>query len=145
MVGDDLRGHILGRAAEGPALLVGADQLLGEAKVGELDIAGGVQQQILWLEVPVEDALVMQVLQRLDNAGRVEASLGVVEACPIAEDGPELATQAGLHEHVEVPVVPVGAVQLDDEGAVAAGHDELLAEDVLLLLVVTDLHTGDDQ
>ena len=51
LVQDDLRGHVLGGPAEGPRLAPHL-QLLGEAKVHELDVAGGVEQEVLGLQVP---------------------------------------------------------------------------------------------
>ena len=42
------------------------------------------------------------------------------------EDGPELSTKAGLHEHVEELPVLECLEELDDEAAVGLLHDFLL-------------------
>ena len=51
------------------------DRLLAEAEVSQLDVAFGVQQNIFRLQVTVDDALAVQVLQRQRDLGHVEASL----------------------------------------------------------------------
>jgi hypothetical protein len=60
-------------------------ELLGEAEVHQLDIAGGVQQQVLRLEVPVDDAPAVQVVECLHHAGSVEPGRRVVEVAPVPE------------------------------------------------------------
>ena len=68
---DDLRSHVLDGAAESVVeLLVGA--LLNAAKVGELDVAPPVEHDVLRLEVPVDDALGVEVLQSQQDLGQVE-------------------------------------------------------------------------
>ena len=49
------------------------------------------------------------------------------------EDGPQLATQAGFHEHVEVLAILEGLVEFHYKVAVGLLHDVLLRHDVLLL------------
>ena len=56
-----------------------------------------------------------------------------------AEQGPELPAQAGLHQHVEELGVVECFVQLHDEGAITALHDQLLVENMLLLFGVLNL------
>lgn len=55
-----------------PGSAVVVDALLGQAKVGQLDVALGVQQDVVQLEVAVEDAVVVQEPQRADDLRRVE-------------------------------------------------------------------------
>ena len=66
LIGDNLWGQVHWRAAEGPALLAGL-QPLGNAKVGQLHVAGRVEQQVLRLEVPVDDPLRVQVVQSFNE------------------------------------------------------------------------------
>ena len=56
-----------------------------------------------------------------------------------AEQGPELPAQAWLHQHVEELGVVECFVQLHDEGAITALHDQLLVENMLLLFGVLNL------
>ena len=51
------------------------DGLLAEAEVGQLDVAFGVQQNVFRLQVAVDDALAVQVLQCQRDLSHVEASL----------------------------------------------------------------------
>ena len=62
-----------------------------------------------------------------------------LEPLTAAEQGPELPAQAGLHQHVEELGVVECFVQLHDEGAITALHDQLLVENMLLLFGVLNL------
>ena len=79
LVEDDLRGDVLRSAAEGPGRLA-AVELAREAEVCELDVARGVEQQVLWLEVAVDDAAVVEVVEGEDHAAHVEARRGVLQS-----------------------------------------------------------------
>lgn len=70
---DNLRCQILGGAAQRPRSIL---QLLGETKVGDLQVAVPVQQQILRLQVPVHDVQRVQVLQGQDNLAGIEVGCG---------------------------------------------------------------------
>ena len=54
LVEDNLGRHVLGGPAEGPRLATHL-KLLGEAKVHQLDVAGGVEQEVLGLQVPASN------------------------------------------------------------------------------------------
>ncbi len=78
-------------------------ELLGEPKVDEFDVSGGVEEQVLRLEVPVDDAPAVQVVEGLHHAGGVETGCRVVEIPPIpATHGLlRLSTPMGLHDDNE--------------------------------------------
>ena len=59
----------------------------------------------------------------------------------IPEDGPKLAAEARLHQHVEILAILERLVEFDDEIAVGLLHDVLLRHDVLLLPRFHDLPT----
>ena len=63
---------------------------LGEAKVGELDVAEGRDQQIVWLQVTVHDAERVQVLDG-------EHGLREVEARHVRREGPHILEQWKSH------------------------------------------------
>lgn len=117
-------------------------QLFGKSKVDQLDVAVDVEQQVLRLEVSVDDVPAVQVAERLDHAGRVEAGCRVVEVTPVSQDGPQLAAQTRLHQHVQVLAVFERLEQLHDEVAVGLAHDLLLGHDVLLLASLNNLQNG---
>ena len=79
-----LRGHVVGRPngrAAGGELgrrLCVADQL-GDAEVGDLHPAAGIEQDVLRLDVAMENAFVVRILQRLANPGHQGQGLGRCE------------------------------------------------------------------
>ena len=82
----------------------------------------------------------MKIFESLDDTGRVELSCTIFKLLLVPEDGPELSAQAGLHQHVQVPRVTEGSVQLNNEWAGTGHHDVLLVQDVLLVLLLLDLN-----
>ena len=62
-------------------------QFLGEPEVDELDVADPVQQQVLGLEVPVDDAAAVEVVEGLNHAGGVEPRRRVVEVATVPITG----------------------------------------------------------
>lgn len=68
---DDLWSEVVGRAAEGPGHILG--DMLGESKIGDLDVSHRVQQQVLGLEVAVDDCVRVQVFQRQQDLACVES------------------------------------------------------------------------
>ena len=59
-------------------------QFLCEAEVDQLDVADGVEEQVLGLEVAVDDAPAVQVVEGLHHAGRVEPRRGVVKVTTVS-------------------------------------------------------------
>jgi hypothetical protein len=74
---DDLGREVVGRAAQRPG---DVRHLFREAKVGDLEVAVAVEQQVLGLEVAVDDVHAVQVVEREHDLGRVELGHGVREA-----------------------------------------------------------------
>lgn len=81
----------------------------------------------------------MKIVERLDHARRVESSGGVIEMPSIAQNRPQLAAEAALHQHVQVLAVFERLEELHDEITVRLGHNLLLGHDVLLLAGLDDL------
>ena len=79
LVEDDFRRYVLWSAAEGPSLASEADAL-GESEVDELGESAIVHQHILRLQVPVDHAAEVQILQRFQSTGRVETGCRLLEA-----------------------------------------------------------------
>ena len=69
-----LRCGVRRRSTEGVEL-ASRDELVGEAKVGDLDVHVGVEQQVFRLEIPVHDPLLMKVLHREHDLTELSASL----------------------------------------------------------------------
>mmetsp|Transcript_5636 Transcript_5636/g.19155 ORF Transcript_5636/g.19155 Transcript_5636/m.19155 type:complete len:272 (-) Transcript_5636:356-1171(-) len=79
---DDLRGEVLRGAAQRPCPVL---HLLGKAKVSDLDVPLGVEEQVLRLEVPIDHRHGVQVLEGEHDLRRVEARRVVWEAPSLAE------------------------------------------------------------
>lgn len=138
LVGDDLRRHVLRGPTERPSPLL-PDQLLGETKVGELYVAGGVEEQVLRLEISIDDASGVEVVEGKDDAGDIEGGGLVREPPTVPQQRPKLTSEARLHQHVQVFWAVECLVHFDYERASTLQHDLLLVEDVLLLLHIFDL------
>ncbi len=67
-----LRGQVLRGAAEGLGGAAEVDVLLAQAEVGDLDVAVLVQEEVLQLEVAVDDAKLVQVVDGADDLGAVK-------------------------------------------------------------------------
>lgn len=67
----DFRGEVLSCAAESHCLLV-AFQKLCQAEVDNFDVAIGVDEDVLKLDVPVDDAFFVKLAQTDDDLRRVE-------------------------------------------------------------------------
>ena len=63
---DDFRGHPVGRSHHGVSLLVALD-VRAEAKVRDLDPAVDPQEDVVRLDVSVEDALVVEVVDAFQD------------------------------------------------------------------------------
>ena len=118
-------------------------QFLGEPEIDQFHVALRIEQQILRFQVAVDDAATVQVFKRLDDAGRVETGGRVVEIPAVPQNGPQLATQTGFHQHVQVLSVFKSLVQLDYEIAIGFFHDLFLRHDVLLLPRLDNLSTSE--
>ena len=99
LAAQDLGRDVVGRAAEGGGGVAGADALLAHAVVGELDVALVVEEDVVQLQIAVDDALLVEEVERQRDLGRVEAGV--------------LLGQAPLALHVEHQVA--AAHELDDE------------------------------
>jgi len=101
-LGDDLGRHVVGGADE--FVVAGDDEfllhvlvpLVGEAEVDEryLVVVGGVEEEVLGLEVPVADLLRVQVLQGFYDLHEDFAGAVLVEAPLLIDSVEQLASLA---------------------------------------------------
>ena len=98
-----LPAHHLGRhVARGPARFLGVVGVpdAGDAEVGEPEEASLVEYQVFRLNVPVEDALGVDVLEGHEDAGREEAGLFLRKA-PVPRDVvAQVASVEQVHDQV---------------------------------------------
>jgi hypothetical protein len=136
-VADDLGRQVLGRAAKRVGLPI--LHLLGKAKVDQLEVALGVDEDVLGLQVAVGDALALvQELEYQHNLGGVELRCGFVEAARPAQVAEYLAARAVVKHHVERVERLEAGDHSGDEGV--AGD---LGEHVALVAHMLDLLEAD--
>ena len=146
---DELRGAVVSRADVGNVGFA-ADELLGTAEVAELeDVRTSVNEDVLWLDVPVADALRVDVGDRAQQLVRVQLHqqvrhhllhLQVLLHHSVGRVWDE------VHDNVEVDLFGLVTVSverlahLDAVGVVE--HLEDLKLSVLVALVLEDLLDG---
>mmetsp|Transcript_30376 Transcript_30376/g.97927 ORF Transcript_30376/g.97927 Transcript_30376/m.97927 type:complete len:250 (+) Transcript_30376:554-1303(+) len=137
---EDLGREVLGGPAEGGrALSVVCDALLGEAKVGESDVAAGVEEDVLRLEVPVDDAEGVDVLEGEGELRGVEPRASFAELADLLEMAEEFAPGAVVEDEVELLPRLEGRVEADDEGVLHVAQDGALRFCVLDLVPLDDV------
>jgi len=60
--------------------------------VYQFDVTMTVEKQVLWLEIPVDNVAGVEVVEGFDDAGRIEASSGLIKVTPIPQDCPNFST-----------------------------------------------------
>ena len=105
---------------------------------GGADVAPRVDEDVLGLEVAVDDALLLEVDERLDEVRRVELRVPEGDRAVVGggEALEELAALNAVEEEVAEVAGLVGAVEVEEEGVVDEEEDAELREDGLDLLLV---------
>jgi len=119
-----LAAHDLGRhVARGAAGLLGVVRVpnAGDAEVGDPDVAALVEHQIFWLDVPVEDALVVHVLERQKDARDEKAGLFFREAAVPRNVVTKIAPVKEVHHQVQVFSVLEGVLHVYKETTRVSG------------------------
>ena len=134
---NDLGCKILGSTAQRVGLV---HDNLGETQVDKNTVTLFVNENVLGLQITVADASVMKMAQRLENAGSVEARVGVGDTvtCLRVNDGEKLSSLDELNQHVQTAIVLEGGHEIHDEGVVDRRHDVLLADDSFHLVMADD-------
>ena len=97
---NNLGREVLGRTAQRPRPIL---NLLRKAKVGHLDVARLVDEQVLGFEVPVDyarAAVLVQVLEPQPNLRRVESPVLVLELAGLPWVRKQFAADNKLQKHV---------------------------------------------
>lgn len=76
--------------------------MLGHAEVSQLQVSRGIQQEILWLEVTLDDFFAMQIAQSQCYLSRIEFHVFFWEASLLLEMEKQLTTLHEIHneEHL---------------------------------------------
>ncbi len=64
-----------------------------ETEVCELDVAGGVYEEIFGLQIPVDVAELMEGVDAGEHFGNVEAGVSVVKDTSVVEEGSKVAAR----------------------------------------------------
>mmetsp|Transcript_1523 Transcript_1523/g.4182 ORF Transcript_1523/g.4182 Transcript_1523/m.4182 type:complete len:209 (+) Transcript_1523:767-1393(+) len=135
---DDLGREVLGGPAQGVGFV---HDNLGESEVDQHAVALAIDEDVFWLEVTIADTSVVQMAQRFQDASGVESGVSVWNSVSRlrVDDREQLSSLHQLDQHVKVTVVLESGDEVDDEGVVDGGHDVLLSDDSLHLVVTDDL------
>lgn len=76
------RSHITGRSAGIRRVLL--PKFLGDSEISDAYIAFGIKHEVFRFDIPMNDALVVQVLEPGEHAGNEEASLLLIEPLALA-------------------------------------------------------------
>ena len=125
---DLLGGHVGGRPQGPPGGRQGGGvEVLGDPEVGQLDLALAGDHQVRRLEVAVDHAVLVRVVQRVaDLDGQVD-HLAPGERPALLEDVVEGHPVDVLHREVRGPLVPAEGQEADDVGVAELLEDLGLA------------------
>lgn len=130
-------GHELGCAAEGRGRLAEPHVLLAQSVVGDLDVPVEREEDVVELEIagrasagaggredsPVDDAVLVEVLERKQDLGRVE--LGTPRGELLALDVQhQVAARHVLHHKVDARLGLEARMQAEQEGVTLFGRGE---------------------
>jgi hypothetical protein len=93
---DDLRRSVLGRAAHGVSLVL---HKLGKSKVGQLEVAARIEDEVLRLEIAVDDRLLVQILESKQHLGTIEACATLGEMVLLAQMSKQLTASNKLQSN----------------------------------------------
>ena len=129
---DDLWCQVLWRATERVSFLTLiclslSYSLLRQTEVGDLQVAIGVKQNVLWFKITVNDSLAMQASDGLNHLRRVETRSLLAKLGILSQVSEQLTTVAKVHDEVKFGVSLERVVQLDDERAIDLLQDMALS------------------
>lgn len=115
---NDLRSQILRSPAvriSARSSLVCLQTLLGKTEVRDLDIALVVKKHILWLEIPVNDTILMQAAEPLHELSCVETGPPFTELLVLSQVVKQFSTIQEIHHEIQLGRRLECVMQLDDE------------------------------
>lgn len=103
LVLQNLGGKILGGAAEGTRAALGSragDLVLGQAEVGQADVAVGVQQDVLGLQVAIDDVRRVHGLQSHGHLSSIQSRPRFGKATVLLQPEEQLAAGHVVQNHI---------------------------------------------
>lgn len=129
---DHFRGHVRVRAADA-RLPRDRLELAGAAEVAQFDVEAGVEKEVLWLDVPVQDVSAVEVLDCLGGLGEEAEGHVLAESEVTVDVQKQRAVGRLFQDDVEVAVLLKGSDESDDEGVAEGGVDGDLPVEVFPL------------
>eukprot|EP00123_Amoebidium_parasiticum_P001659 comp12819_c0_seq1/m.7968 comp12819_c0_seq1/g.7968 ORF comp12819_c0_seq1/g.7968 comp12819_c0_seq1/m.7968 type:complete len:412 (+) comp12819_c0_seq1:772-2007(+) len=119
----NLGGNVVRCAAERGRGVPGLYAVLAHAKVCKLDVALAVQKHVVQLEITVDDALTVKIVEGRDNLSSIELRTGFGEVAVLPDLEHQITTVEVLHHKEKTVVSLEGGVELSQKGAVPS-HTE---------------------
>lgn len=139
---DDFRGHPVRRAHHrGSFRLLGGD-LRAEAKVGQLDAAVQPKQDVVTLDVPMDDLVAVEELQRLQHLATNRGDLALVHA-GLGNDVGERTSRQVLHDDPQLLGHQIAVQVVDHVRMFVLSHHQDLVDDQFLLRLLAEVHLLD--
>jgi len=139
LVVDDLWCNVVRGPAERLCERPLPDALLAHPEVGDLDVALLVKHDVVQLEVPVDDAVIVKVHDSNQNLCSVENSDRFLELSDLLNLIHEISAIDKLHHKVETIHGLEAGVKLDKEGRLLGqGQDPLLDHGAVDVVVLDD-------
>lgn len=91
------------------------DAFLGQAKIGQADVALGIQQHVFWLEVSVDDVKAMNITNGQDNLSSIKTSSCFVETTFLAKMKKQLTPWTVIENKEKLLLGLERHVHADDE------------------------------
>ena len=126
---ENLRGHIAW-GSRGVFHVVDFS-LFADSKVGQSEISLLLEDDVFGLDVSVDEALSVDVLEGLYETGREEFDLGFAEGLFDAHVKSEVSSSGKVHQQVEIVLVLKGGLFVDDEFVAELVKDLVLIGDGL--------------
>lgn len=140
-ISEHLRSQKLGGPTKSPRTIPEAHSLLAEPKVGDLHVALRVEQQIIQLQIPINDAVVVQILQAQNHAGRVKNSPRFGENVRV-DVHHQVSSGSVLHDEADVGLCLEAGEEVHQEGVsdrVGGLEDALFGEQGLHFVAGDDV------
>ena len=99
--------HLGGEVSRRPAETLSSElvlvfRFLGQAEVGKSQVALRVNEDVLWLQVSVQNLLLVQELNSKDEFSNEELAQGLVQALELVQVAGQVPVLAQLRHHVHI-------------------------------------------
>lgn len=110
---DDLWRKVVWSTAESPCDI---GNPLCESEICDFEVSVCAEKDVLWLEISVHEAVLVEVVDCEGDFGCVELGYRVREPLRLSQQSEELAARHKVHDHVEICGVGEGSPEVYEEG-----------------------------